>query len=494
LAFGARASASPPSPFLSGAISDVPILKFARGSGLRTALAVRSRSEVDDCMAAGNLFGDLDLGAAGKKRQPSGEPRVKRANRTQRLMQAVDLDALIASDHSARLLWEVVEGLDLSRFYEGIRARGSNPGRATIDPKILVALWLFATSQGVGSARALSRLCDEHDAYRWICGGVSVNHHTLSDFRVDHERALDRLLTQVIAAMMDAGIVKLRRVAQDGTRVRAHAGSGSFRRKESLQRCLREAKEQVETLKKLRDADDPKRSARKRAAAERAARGRERRISKALLQLEKVRESQERNRKLNNREPREPRASTTDPETRVMRMADGGYRPAYNMQLAVDTESTVIVGARVSNSGGDMGQLSPTLVEIEQRTGCRPADYLVDGGYAKPETVDALSDQGITIYAPPPKCRDATQDRFAPRKGDSPDVATWRQRMGTDEAKAIYKERASTIELTNAHLKELRGLQRMRVTGVNKVQCVLLWSVLAFNLMKWISLMPTSTA
>lgn len=441
-------------------------------------------------MASGTLFGDLGDGGTRPEAKPAGAVRVKGVNRSQRLMQVVDLDQLIPQNHAARSLWNVVEKLDLTRFYEGIRARGSNPGRPPIDPKILIALWLFATSQGVGSARSLERLSKEHDAYRWICGGVSVNHHTLSDFRIDHEKALDELLTQVIAAMVKVGVVELKRVAQDGTRVRANAGSGSFRRQGSLKKCLREVREQVETLKRQRDAADETTDARKTAARARATQEREQRVNKALEELEKVRESQKRNR----RKGQEPRASTTDPEARVMKMADGGFRPAFNMQIAVDTKNNIVVAARASNSGGDMAQVLPTLAEIERRTGLKPKEYLMDGGYAKLETVEALSKQGIAAYGPPPTSRDPSRDDFTPRETDSPEVAAWRQRMGTDDAKTIYKDRASTVELVNADLKERHGLTRLRVVGIDKVQCVLLWSVLTFNLMKWISLMPTTTA
>lgn len=164
--------------------------------------------------------------------------RVLEADRKQIRMAAVDMEELLPPDHRARSIWDAVGGLDLSAFYREIVARGSAPGRPAVDPKILVALWLYATTEGIGSARHVARLCERDDAYRWICGGVSVNHHLLSDFRVMREGELDELLTQVIAVMMHQGLVTLKRVAQDGMRVRASAGAASFRREESLRACL----------------------------------------------------------------------------------------------------------------------------------------------------------------------------------------------------------------------------------------------------------------
>jgi hypothetical protein len=239
---------------------------------------------------------------------------------------------------------------------------------------MLMALWLFATSEGVGSGRQLARLCERDDAYRWICGGVQVNYHTLTDFRVEHSAALDGLLTQILAVLMHKGLVRLKRVAQDGIRVRADAGAASFRRQGSLKRCLAEAKEQVKRAKAMLDQDDPTRSDKQRAAIERAARERKERIGQALEELKKLQAT-----KSSADEAANARVSTTDPEARVMRMADGGYRPAFNFELASDTETRVVVGVGVTNCGSDMGQISPMIEEVERRTGCKPKEWRVFG-------------------------------------------------------------------------------------------------------------------
>src|SRR5256885_4519655 len=214
-----------------------------------------------------------------------GAPRIVTANRAQLQLRPQDLESLLPADHRARALWMVVDRLDLSRFYAAIQARGSDPGRPAIDPKVLAALWLYATSEGVGSARELARLCEAHDAYRWLCGGVAVNHHTLSDFRVGHEQALDALMTQVLAVLLRQGLVKLTRVAQDGTRVRASAGASSFRREKSLRACLEAAQAQVARVKQEAEHPAGAGQARAQAAAARAGRGRGKRVGGAGAQL-----------------------------------------------------------------------------------------------------------------------------------------------------------------------------------------------------------------
>lgn len=284
-------------------------------------------------MADGNLFGaDLgpvsgssDSSSTKTKAKGGGKPRLVRADRHQLRMEARSLDELIAHEHRARTLWLASERLDLSAFYDEIDSLQGGPGRPAIDPRILLVLWLYATSEGVGSSRQLSRLCKEHDAYRWIAGGLEICHRVLSDFRVQHGDKLDEMLTEILASLMRADVITLRAVAQDGTRVRASAGAASFRRKKSLGKCLREARRQVRVLKKELDAEDESTDRRKRAARDRAAREREESVEKALEALKEVEESRQRNGKNS-----EPRASTTDPDARVMKMADGGFRPAYN--------------------------------------------------------------------------------------------------------------------------------------------------------------------
>lgn len=409
------------------------------------------------------------------------EPRYETANRTQIELHPCDLDALLPPGHAARLVWRFVEGLALHPFYDAIASREGRAGHPAIDPKILVALWLYATIDGVGSAREVDRLCARHDAYRWIRGGVSVNYHTLSDFRVQHRDALDDLLTQSIAVLIKRHVVTLARVAQDGTKVRASAGIRSFRRRPTLEEALRLARQQVERIARQADGAAASRqaAAQARAAAEHLAR-----VEAALAELPAIEAA-----KARKKSKATPRASTTDPEARVMKLSDGGFRPAYNVQFATDVESRVIVGVAVTNVGNDHGELMPMLAQLRQRTGQAPATELVDGGYVTRDVITDAAAIGVTIYAPvqTPK---SDRDPATACRGDSPAVAAWRARMGTDAAKAVYKARAATAEWVNADTRTHRTLGPLLVRGLAKVHTWVLWVALAHNMMRAMGIVP----
>lgn len=437
-------------------------------------------------MGGDTLFGDLGGSEKSARKETSGgAPRVSRPDRRQATLRPEVIDHLIAHDHRARAIVAAVDQLDLSAFYAPIKSRGSDPGRPATDPAMLVALWLFATSEGVGSGRQLARLCERDDAYRWICGGVQVNYHTLTDFRVEHSAALDGLMTQVLAVLMRKGLVRLKRVAQDGIRVRADAGAASFRRQASLKKCLADAKEQVKRAKAMLDQDDPTRSDKQRAAIERVARERKERIEEALEELKKLQAT-----KSSADEAANARVSTTDPEARVMRMGDGGYRPAFNFELASDTATRVVVGVGVTNCGNDMGQITPMIEEVERRTGCKPKEWLVDGGYTSLDDIQQAGESGVQVFAPVPEPRDKDVDPYQPKPKDKKYVAKWRRRMGTDRAKKIYKERAATAECVNADLRAHRGLTHLPVRGAKKALMIGLWMAVTFNVLAWISAAP----
>jgi len=406
----------------------------------------------------------------------SGAARLLRPDRHQMRFVPTSLDALVEEDHRVRGVWSVVEKLDLTAFEDRVAARDHTAGRAAIDPRILVGLWLYGTGEGVGSARELARLCEEHNAYRWICGGVGVNHHTLSDFRVGHGNALDDLMTQVLAVLTHEGMVDLKRVAQDGMKIRASAGAASFRRQPSLEKCVEEARRHLEEIKRENLEGDV--STRQAARRESAAQERLKRVEKALAELPKAREA-----KRPKARP-ESRVSTTDPDARVMRMGDGGYRPAYNAQFATDTQNRVIVGVGVTNQGNDYGQMPPMIQNIQRRTGQTVEEYLADGSFAKKEDIQKLTEEGVTVYAPPQVSKKEGVNPYDPRQRDSAEVAAWRKRMATEVAKEIYKERASTAETTNADLRIHRALDRLQVRTLPKVLSVLLWSALAYNVLR----------
>lgn len=430
-------------------------------------------------MSNGDLFGgEISAPSTSLSARPIGVPRLRTAERNQIQWVARDLDGSLPEDHRARLLWGLTGNLDLGKFYEPILARGRGPGAPATDPRILLALWLLATSEGVGDASEVARLCKLHDAYRWVCGGVNVDPHTLSDFRVDHGDALDDLLTQVLGVLVKQGVLTLDRVAQDGMRTRASAGADSFRREKSLKECVDEARIHLEAVRREAATQGNRLSRQQQTARERGARERLERIERALEELPAVRAV-----KRSKEDKAEARVSTTDPEARVMKMGDGGFRPAYNLQFATDTKSRVIVGVGATNVGADGGQMTPMLEQVEERTGKRPAEYLVDGGYVNREAIDSAAEQGTTVFAPVPEPKDATVDRYAPKPDDGPGASAWRERMGTDAAKGIYKERASTAETTNADLRVKRGLGQLPVRGLKKVLGVALLAALTSNLL-----------
>jgi transposase len=414
---------------------------------------------------------------------PPGRPRLRTANRYQIVFRAAALDELIPPDHPARVVWDFVEGLDLSPLYDSIKSVAGNAGRPCIDPKILMALWLYATIDGVGSARQLDRLCQTHDAYRWLLGDVSINYHTLADFRTDHVELLDRLLTESVAALLTEGLVDLERVAQDGMRVRAGAGAASVRRRPTLEEALAEAEAQVQALRAELEQDPAAGDRRRQAARERAARERAERIRGALDRLPEL----EAKKKPEDRE--KARCSTTDPDATVMKMGDGGFRPAYNVQFSTTTGSQIIVGVEVVTVGSDAGQMVPMVEQIAERYDERPREVLVDGGFAQHDQIDEVSgeEMGCTVYAPVPAPKDKAVDRYAAKPGDSPAVVAWRERMGSEEAKAIYKERAATAECVNAQARN-RGMIQLRVRGRLKAKAIALWYALGHNLMRAISL------
>jgi len=409
-----------------------------------------------------------------------GAARVLRPDRLQMRMQMYSLEAMLPEDHQARVVWEYVEELDLRCLYESIRAVEGHVGRDAIDPRVLMALWLYATLEGVGSARQLDRLCEDHVAYQWICGGVSVNYHTLSDFRAANVELLDRLLTQSVAVLMHEGLVTMNRVAQDGMRVRAHAGTSSFRRGKTLERLEAEAREQVEALRKELQGDPAAGNNRQRAARERARRERQERIARARQELPQVEARKPAQKK------DQARASTTDPEARFMKMPDGGIRPAVNVQLASDTQSQIITGVEVGNVGSDMGQMSPMIDQHKDRYGQPPGEMLVDGGFAAREDIDSAgrAQPPTVVYAPVQKSRkEEGKICYERQPADTDAVAQWRQRMSTPEAHEIYKDRAATAECVNAQARN-RGMRQFLVRGLRKIKAVVLWFALAHNVVR----------
>jgi len=428
----------------------------------------------------------FDLGEPLPERSPTGggSPRLRCAERQQVAVRICSLDSLVPEEHPVRAVWDYVAGLDISDLLGKIKAVKGGVGASATDPRILLTLWLYATLRGIGSARELNRRCDPDTGevpFQWICGSVTVNYHTLADFRVGHVEVLDDLLTNSVAVLLEQELVSMERVAQDGMKVRASAGAASFRRRPRLEEFRDEAQAQVEALKKELESDASAATRRQQAARQRAATDRAVRLQQALEQLPQIAASKP------AKDKDKARASTTDADARVMKMSDGGFRPAFNVQLATDTQTQIITGVDVTNSGGDQGKLAPMVEQHEERYEQRPQEVLVDGGFAKKEDIENVEQAGTTVYAPVQVPKEPERDPHTPRPGDTPKVAEWRQRMATPQAKEIYKERASTAECVNAHARN-RGLYQFRVRGLAKVKAVVLLYVLAHNLMRTLTL------
>ena len=435
-------------------------------------------------MADDKLFGELpEQSAPRAEAMPRGAPRLREPMRDQVELRAVDIDSLIGQDHRARVIWAYVEGLDLSELEDRVKARENRPGHPPPSPRLLLALWLYATSDGVGSARALDRLCDNHDVYRWLCGGVSLNYHTLSDFRVGCADLLDRLLSEHLAALSKAGLVDLEKLAQDGVRIRANAGTGSFRREATLARQQALAQAVVEELKREVDADPEASNRRIRAARERAARERSERVRAAQAALAEIKRKRKQldEKGGNGKTPKEPRASTTDPQARVMKMADAGFRPAYNVQVASAAGELIVVTVGVDNNGSDRGLMRPMLERTRSLLGRFPRRHLVDGGFCSAEDIEWAHGEGIEVYCPPTQSRSGV-DPYLPRHGDGPGVLAWRARMAREDGKVQYRAR-TICECIHARWRNW-DLRQLTVRSIDKVRAVVLWYALTNNILQ----------
>jgi transposase len=412
-----------------------------------------------------------------------GAPRLVRAERRQVELRPISLDDMIGPEHLARLVWQMVQRFDLQPLLDRILAREGVAGHPQTDPAILVSLWLYATLDGVGSARELARLCAEHVAYRWLSGGVGINYHTLSDFRVDHTEWLDRELVRGLTGLMASGAVDVQTVAQDGLRVRASAGGSSFRREPKLRELECVARARVAALKPEVSADPPPRpsgltprqAAEKRAATERLAR-----VEAALAAMPEARMRKKRNKG----EPNEARVSTTDAEARVMKMPDGGFRPAYNVQFCAETQQGLVMGVMVTTSGADQDALDPMHRKMTEAYGKPVANVLVDGGYVSQAGFERVTERGSAIYAPLGTTMVGST---------SQPIIDWRARMETEDAKTLYRLRGQTIEWVNACVRN-NGFYKVTVRGQAKVLAVALWHALSHNVRCMLTMQTVAAA
>jgi transposase len=477
--------------------------------------------------------------------------RCKPVNRQQLLLRSVDVEKLVEEGHPVRAIWELVEQLDLEPFYETIEAVEGEAGRSAWDPRVLISLWLYAYSRAVSSGREIARRCEYDPAYQWLTGLEVINHHTLSDFRVQHGKALDELFVQVLGVLSHEGLITLERVMHDGVKVEACAADKSFRRQATLERHLESARQVVEEMKEAGSEEVSERVAK---ARERAVREKKERLESALRELKHMQEVQ------SDPEKREKaRASTTDPEARIMQQPGGGFAPGYNVQISTDAKAKVIVGLGVSQAANDTAELIPAVERMEANLGQVPQQMVVDGGFVNQQTLVEMGGKKIEVIGPVPDHASQTgpalqkrgvapefypdafvydpegnrytcpagqrlayegeekrgfsvRHRYRARVGDCQgcgfkgqccpeskvrslvrteepaEVKAHRQKMETESARTIYKQRSAVAEFPNAWIKEKFGLRQFHLRGLIKVRIEALWACLTYNICQWIRL------
>jgi transposase len=416
-------------------------------------------------------------------------PRLISPERTQLRLGVIDLESQLALDHPARIVWAFVKSADLSAFYSRIKARDDQPGRPASDPAVLLAVWLYATVDDVGSARAIERLCRDHAAYRWLCGGVPVNHDMLSAFRRDGGAQLDELLTRSLAGLVSEGLVPLDEAAIDGTKIRSRAGHSSMAGRERLAKFEALVSERIARLRGEIEQDPAADNRRRRDRAVRAAELQTQRLERARKRLEELeREKAERSKthRVEEAAKQAPKVSTSDPEVRRMRMADGATRPAWNVQVA--TSGGFVVGIEPTDRRNDSGLGQAIVAQIRRRCGRTPKRLLADATAMTIEEIDGFSrtDPDLVVYSPVAKPREkvtpgSERNRRSRLRHEPEAVKQWRARMETDDAKEIYRRRKLT-EHVHAKMKN-RGFGEILVHGLAKVRVVCLFHALANNIM-----------
>jgi transposase len=464
------------------------------------------------------------------------------------MMVNICVDELIPADHKARAIWELAGRLELERFAETVKTVAGSAGRPAWDPRLLVSVWVYAYSEGIGSAREIARLAQYEPGLQWLCGLAEINHHTLSDFRVEHKTALDDLFAEMLALLEKEELLSLERVMHDGTKIRAQAGSDTFRREKTVQDHLERARSVVAGMGDPREDRD-----RREAARERAARERFDRLERVAEELKKIQAEQKPAKRA------EARVSLSEPEARLMKHGDNAIAPSYNVQISTDAKQKAVVGVHLSQSSSDAASLPEAVQQIENNLGRKPEQMVVDGGFTNRGSIEAMAEEKIDLigsmwdpqersaaamkglgiavaYAPgrfvwdaqsntlrcpagqclqyagqsrkrdnlyrqyraetadcaacPHRaqcCPRATRGRTVSRLETEPEpVVAMRRKMETDEAKAIYHRRGEVAEFPNAWIKDKIKLRKFHVRGLAKAAIEAVWACLTYNVMLWI--------
>jgi transposase len=488
--------------------------------------------------------------SSGKYPEKIRKPRFQRIDREQLSWQALNVDRLISEDHQARAIWEFVGKLDLSGYTKDVRAVEGLAGRPLLNPQLLISLWVYAYSQGVGSARAIERLCEHDPAYQWLTGMEVVNAHSLSDFRVEHESELKGLFIQILGLLNAEGMITLERLTQDGTKIRASAAPDSFRGKDRIEKALDVAREHVKAVDQLSEEETGKRVER---ARQRACRERKERLETALKQFDKTRSEG------GVKDNKKPRVSMTDPEARIMKQPDGGFAPSYNVQVNTDAANGLIVAVGVTQAGNDLNQLTSGVDRVLQNLGMTPKQVVADGGYVSRDNILEMDSRNVDFIAP--QCDevgkaksnydargiskeyessqfiyDSAADIFQCPQGKTlhfkskdesdskvvslyradtadchncaakgqccpenkksgrsvqrieelPQIIKFRQKMETESAKEIYRTRSQIAETPNLWIKAKFKLRQFSVRGLKKVGMESIWVCLTYNICQWI--------
>jgi transposase len=361
--------------------------------------------------------------------------RCKPVERKQLLLRTVDVEKLVGESHAVRAIWELVGHLDLKPYYVEIGAVEGQAGRPVWDPQVLISLWIYAYKDGINSAREIERRCEYHPAYQWLTGMEVVNYHTLADFHTAHQAALERVFIEVLGVLSHQGLITLRRVMHDGTKIKAAASAKSFHRQATLGEHLKQAEEQV---KAMAEPGAEKLSPRRAKAKESALREKQQRLRQALKELEELKQSQAA--ELPEGEPngkkKQLRVSSTDPEARVMFGANGAYGPAYNVQISTDAEAKIIVGVGITQCSSDAGELPAAVERIEKNLEQKPEQMVVDAAYPTSDTIMEMADSGIDLIGPLPERKKPLWDVLK-RHGVS--AQFYPQAFGYDQTADLYR-------------------------------------------------------